>query len=381
MKRRSNGEGTIFKRKNGRWEAQASVKQLNGSTKRVCVSAKSREAVREKLKKILEQDSQRLPYSKRDWTVAEYLDYWMTDIQQHRIRETTMSTYRYMIKNHIKPTLGYHKLQNLGVCHIRSALNELKKRGCSGAIQQKCLIVLTACLNCAMREEIIYRNVAQLVEKPAYTPKETMIWTVTQARHFLQMNQDHPQFIAFLLMLTYGLRRGEALGLRWCDIDFDNERVHMRQQIGRIDGIIMARVLKTKNSRRTLPLESFVRAALLTHAKKNGIIIPPFDPYFKLSTVETIIVSEASTPLEPRNLARCFHRLSKKAGLPRIKLHALRHTTATIFKDLNVPVKDVQLILGQAHITTTLSIYQHETLENHCAAIYGVGQQLLLHKK
>jgi Site-specific recombinase XerD len=160
----------------------------------------------------------------------------------------------------------------------------------------------------------------------------------------------------------------------------------------------MARELKTKNSRRTLPLTPVVRAALLAHAEKNILTtplnipisaalchlpvmnnsaIPPFNPYFELSTKGTVIVSGAGTPLEPRNLARCFHSLTKKAGLPRIKLHATRHTTATILKDLLVPIKDVQLILGHSNITTTLNIYQHGTPENFSASLSAAGQQLL----
>jgi hypothetical protein len=214
MKRRGNGEGSIFQRKNGRWEAHVSVTQLNGLSKRVCVSATSYDAIKAKVKKILESGNQELFHIKKDWTVSEYFDYWIKEVQQEKIRETTMAAYKLLIKNHIKPTLGYHKLQSLSAQHVRCALNQMKNNGCSGAVRQKYYIVLTACLNCAMREEILSRNVAKLVDKPEYKSKETMIWTEKQAMHFLQTAKDHPQFIAFLLLLSYGLRRGEALGLR-----------------------------------------------------------------------------------------------------------------------------------------------------------------------
>ena len=186
MKCRANGDGTIFKRKDGRWSAQAYVTLLNGERKRVCVTAKNHEAVRIKLREILEQENRRVPYSEKEWTVAEYLDYWMRDIQMGRIRETTLSTYSRMIKNYIKPTLGNLKMRNLSVYDIRHALDVLKSRGCLGATLQKYLQILSACLNCAMREELIQRNVAQLVEKPKYAPKETVIWTAEQAALFLQ---------------------------------------------------------------------------------------------------------------------------------------------------------------------------------------------------
>jgi len=376
MKRRANGEGTIYKRDNGRWAAQAYVTLTNGERKRIFITEKTREAVIAKLREIKDQESRRVRYSEKDWTVAEYLDYWLTNIQQRRIRETTMMTYKIMIKNHIKPIIGGCKLRDLSVYDVRRAVDGLTERKCSGAIIQKCLRVLSACLNCAMREELIFRNVVQLVEKPNYAPKETVIWTAEQAAWFLQTIKAHQHYIAFLLLLTYGLRRGEVLGLRWRDIDFENGFIHVRQQIDRINGKITARDVKTANSRRSLPLMANVRAALQEHADKTGVILPQFAPHCELSTKGTIVVSKAGTPLEPRRLARYFDVLQKNAGLPRITIHAMRHTAATVLKDLNVPVKDAQLILGHSNISTTLNVYQHGTPETHRAAISAVEERL-----
>jgi integrase len=228
-----------------------------------------------------------------------------------------------------------------------------------------------------MREELIFRNVAQLVEKPKHTPKKSIIWTAEQAASFLKTAKNHPQYIAFLLLLTYGMRRGEVLGLRWHDIDFENGVIHVRQHIDRINGKIMARDLKTANSRRELPLMASVRAALLTHAEQHGITPPPFSPHLEYSTQGTVVISEVKTPLEPRNLARCLSDLRQKVDLPHIRIHDTRHMAATFLKDLNVPVKDAQLILGHANISTTLNIYQHGTPETQRTAIAAVEKRLL----
>ena len=372
MKRRANGEGTIFKRGNGRWEGQIFVTLVNGEQKRKCVTGKSREAVRVKLRYIREQEERGTPFSENNWTVAEYLDYWLNDIHSKDIRETTMTAYSVIIRNHIKPTLGNHKLRDLSVYNVRRALDALEESDRSERVRLECLRVLSVCLNYAMSEEggeLVSRNVAQLVKRPKYTPKKTVIWTVEQAALFLRIAKDHPKYIAFLLILVYGLRRGEALGLRWSDIDFDDNRIDIRQQIGRINGKLQAREVKTENSNRSLPLMANVRAALLEHAKKNGLEILPYNLHQELSTRDTVVVSEAGTPLDPQNLTRCFRILTKKAGLPRIKVHAMRHIAATMFKDLNVPVKDTQLILGHSDVSTTLKIYQHGTHETMCAAI------------
>ena len=120
-----------------------------------------------------------------------------------------------------------------------------------------------------------------------------------------------------------------------------------------------------------------VRDALIKHAKKHSCTTLQFNPYFELSTQGTIVVSKSGTPFEPRNLGRLFDTLVKKAGLPRIKIHAMRHTAATFLKNLNVPVKDAQLILGHANISTTLNIYQHGTQETQRVAISAVEDRLL----
>jgi len=377
MRRRAHGEGTVYKKPNGRWAGQVNVTLPNGDPKRAFVAGKTREEVVVKLRKLLDQESRNIPYIDKDWTVGEYLDYWMENIQSKRVRETTMTSYNFTIKNHLKPVMGNLKLKTLSTLETRRAIDELEKRGCSSAMRIECRKVLSACLTSAMREDIIYRNVALLVEKPKHIPKEITIWTTAQAAQFLQTSKDHPKHIAFLLFLSYGLRRGELLGLRYSDIDFDNNQIHIRQQIDRINGRILARDLKTKNSRRVLPLIPDIRTALLEHAEKRGITIPAFNPSFELSTHGTVVASATGKPLEPRNLKRCFHRLSDKAGLPRITIHAMRHTAATVLKDLNIPIKDAQLILGHANISTTLNIYQHGTPETHRVAIAAVGERLL----
>jgi integrase len=233
------------------------------------------ETVKKKLREALEQAHRNIPYIEKEWTVGEYLDYWMCEVQRGRISDNTWSSYSRAIKNHLKPTLGGHSLKELSVGDVRQALKTLERRKSGVVSVRKSLQALSSCLSCAMREELVFLNVAQLVEKPQYTPRETEIWTKEQATHFLRAIQDHPQYVAFLLLFTYGMRRAEALGLRYSDIDFENKRIHIRQQVARVDGIVAARPLKTKNSRRTLPLVDIVECALLEHARRQGMAMPP----------------------------------------------------------------------------------------------------------
>jgi len=168
------------------------------------------------------------------------------------------------------------------------------------------------------------------------------------------------------LVLLY--RKGEILGLRWNDIDFERKEIHVRQQITRINGAIKASDLKTESSFRVIPFDfnhhtrnSDIQNALIEHANKNNIDIPPFAPNFQLSLQGTVVMSEAGTPLEPRNFLRCFQNLAKQAGLPHLTVHDTRHIAATNLKDSDLPIKDAAKILGHAKPETTLKIYQHGT--------------------
>ncbi len=305
MKRR-NGEGTIFKDKNGRWVAMAYVPRVDGSSKREYVaSGKKYEVVKKKLDERLSQKSRFTPPSEKNWSVGEYLDYWLREIHAREIRHTTKTTYEVMIRKHIKPFLGNYKLRELSVFNLRCSLDAMEEQGRTARIRLECLRVLSVCLNYAMSEEggeLVSRNVAQLVKKPKYKNKEIVIWTAEQAAWFLRVAQNHPKYIAFLLILIYGIRRGEAIGLSWTDIDFEDNKVHIRQQLCRIDGKVVACDLKTDSSRRVLPLLPFVREALLAYAAKNG----PAPPLCAISQAAATLgsSSEAGYPKTRRRPLR-----------------------------------------------------------------------------
>ncbi len=393
MKRRDNGEGSVYQRSaNGRWEGSAYVTNVDGTRERKTVSGKTREIAKARLKALQDQEARGIRFSDQKWKVGEYLDHWLHEIHAKDIRETTFTNYSNMINKHLKPTMGGHNLRDLAVSDIRRALDEMERRGASARTRVECLRVLSVCLNYAMSEEggeLVSRNVAQLVKKPRYTPEETVIWSERQAVAFLQSVKEHPLYIAFLLVLVYGLRSGEVLGLRYSDIDFENELIHVRQQISRVRRIngrpsangpkneLVARELKTQNSRRTLPLTPNVRQALLQNAEKCGHTITPFNPYYSLSLEDTIVRSSVGTPMEPRNFAKSFDVATKRAGLPRIKVHAMRHTESTMLKDLGVPIKDAQMILGHSDATTTMKFYQHGTHKTQRDAISAVEERLI----
>jgi len=238
--------------------------------------------------------------------------------------------------------------------------------------------VLSGALNYAMRHEVVFRNVARLVDVPRYEPVRTQPWSSVQAVQFMAVAENHRWFIAYLMIFIYGLRLGEAIGLRWCDVDFDNNEVHVRQQIQRVNGHLVAGPPKTKTSVRVLPLAKDIRKRLLALSQEvvqsDCGTFTEADPGY--TTCGTIITTTTGKPVDPCDLRRTFQLLCKKAGLPKSTLHSERHMAATLMKDLGVPLRDVQELLGHSDPTTTQKIYQHGTNSIKRAAIAGIEQFL-----
>ena len=206
-----------------------------------------------------------------------------------------------------------------------------------------------------MREELVARNVARLVELPPWEAAEVIPWSAAEALAFLDAAAGDPLHPAFVLLLLYGLRRGEVLGLAWPDIDADTLRV--RQQVQRVGGQLRVGLVKTTAGKRDLPVLSLTQKAL--DARRAVQALDRDRLGLAWSDTGLVFTSRRGLPIEPRNVDRTFTRICKDNGLRRIRLHDLRHTTATLLKALGVPPKDAQVILGHAHITTTNQIYTH----------------------
>ena len=376
MARRDRGEGTIFQRSDGRWCAKINITLPNGGVKRMAIVRKDQAAVRTQLKDWKERNKKNLIVTEDKWTVESYMNHWLENIMPDKIRLSSLISYKRILTNYIIPSIGKIPLQNLGVRHVQTAIDSLFQRGVGVPTIQKFKQVLSSCLTRAMREEIVFRNVAQLVELPKYSPKDITPWTVEQSKLFLRGTRGTSYHIAYHMMLTYGIRKGEMHGLRWSDIDFTNDRIHIRQQIIRLAGELHVEDVKTKAGRRQLLLVPEIKHQLLAKARKRGFVIPPFDPVGQLSMDHLILISTNNRPVEPRNLRRSFHLYSAKLGLPRISMHTLRHTAATMLKSTGAPIKDVQLILGHANISTTLAIYQHGDDNSHRSSLLAIGSTL-----
>jgi len=362
--RRNAGEGSISKRKDGRWMARFTVVMPNGTKKRMHIVKKDRDQVLTLMKKEMSLAREGTPVLHDGRKVGEWLDYWIENIAPLKIRVSTVASYKNLIKNHIKPAIGNYSLIGLSPLQVQTMINDHIKSGGSVRLAQQMKNTLSAALRSAMTRELIHRNVARLVDLPPEHKKERPLWTEAQIHEFLEKSKDHMYHPIFVMLCTYGMRRGEVLGLRWQDIDFANDAFTLSQQLIQMGNIVEFGDLKTDASHRTLPLLPHV-TPLLREQQAKGL------------SDTLVFATRSGKPIQPSNLLRTFHTLTEKYGLPRIPLHSLRHSVATIMKDSNVAPKDAQMTLGHANIQTTMQFYQHSSLENKASALNAISSKIM----
>ena len=191
------------------------------------------------------------------------------------------------------------------------------------------------------------RNICDLVDPPAPNHPTHSVWDADQVKTFLQFIKNDRLYPLYVLATT-GMRLGELLGIRYQDVDWQQGAVHVSNAIQYIagQGIIQSEP-KTDNAKRTIKLPAFVLAVLKSHVGRTGI------------SQGFLFQTKNGTPFSPRNIQRHFARITDEAGLPPIRFHDLRHTTATLLLLQGTHPKLVQELLGHSSIVLTLDTYSH----------------------
>ena len=343
-KRRGNKEGTIYKRKDGRWCAQVSV---NG--KRLTGYGKTQGEVRDWLKETLAQVDKGLILGKPK-TFGEFLPNWLEAIKPS-IRLRSYETYEVHIRCHIIPDLGEIKLHDLRPDHIQRFYVTKLDSGAGVSTVRLCHAILHRALTHAVKWGLLARNVCDAVDKPKADTPEMSVWNLDQVRQFLQVIQKHRWEALFHLAVTTGLRQGELLGLLWTDLNWATGKLAIQRQAYKGE----LRDLKSASSRRVVVLGA-TALDKLRERQAHQELERAWGPWKERGLIFT---TRTVAPIEPTTLRIVFDDLISKAGLPRIRFHDLRHTAATLMLQQGVHPKVVQERLGHSNISITLNTYSH----------------------
>jgi integrase len=373
-RKRAVGEGSIYRRQDGRYEVAIYSLTTAGTRKRIRGYAATRAEADEKLTALKRQIQQGIPLPDKTWKLGAYLDYWLEQVVHQNRRPATYERYEIIARLYLKPSLGGRPLSRLTVPIVQTFLNRQLGVGQSLRNVQIIREVLSSALTRAMREELVSRNVARLVELPTWERDDIVPWTSDEARRFLESARGDALHAAFVLLMLCGLRRGEVLGLRWSDVAFDEGTLRIRQQVQRTAGELRVGPVKTRAGKRTLPLLELVRSVLIERrsAQVDAQRLAGSAWHGFAEDQALVFTSRTGHPIEPRNLVRSFQLICTRHGIRIIRVHDIRHTTATLLKDLGVPVRDAQLILGHSTVAITQEIYQHDSLDSRRAALQGV---------
>ncbi len=359
-KRRPNGGGTITKRSDGRYQGAAYVTNTDGHRVRKFVYGFTYDDTAEKLSKLQDQERNGVPMPSRSWKVGEWLTYWLEQIIKPNREHNTYLKYESKIRLYLLPHLSKKPLPRLTPAQVRTFMSSLDREGVPAATRFEVLRVLRNALNRAQREEIITRNVAELVDMPKVSKQERKPWTAKEAITFLRSARAHRLYAACVLVLVLGLRRSEVLGLRWRDIDFDNQHFTPVKQVQRESSGLVLKDLKTESSQAVLPLPKFCAEALAERRHLQQLERQIAGADWHQEPDEDLIFSERNGGMiEPRGFSRSFEALVKRAKVRPVTVRLARHTCGTLLAFLKVHPKVAQAILRHSQISMTMDVYTH----------------------
>ncbi|MDD5980611.1 MAG: site-specific integrase [Clostridium sp.] len=376
-KKRANGDGSIRKRKDGRWEGRYVVGHDPVTGKMISrnVLGKTQAEVKEKLRTAIE-NSKRLDYTRTGkYTVGQWMDEWFEAYAKVKVRPSSHQTYKGYIENHIKPNIGdipIEKLTSLQLQKFYRLLltegriprieSEKQPKGLSAKTVRNINQVISSAMDMAVRHKLILTNPTEGCELPKVEHREMKTLPAEQLGAFLREAKESGVYELYYLDLATGLRRGELLGLKWEDIDLQNGIIHVRRQVARVDGEVKELPLKTKNSYRNISISQDA-VAMLTEMEAHR-------------SSDYVFPSSTGGPISPDSVNNMLHRVLKRAGLPSIRFHDLRHTFATLALQNGVDIKTVSGMLGHFSAGFTLDTYAHVTTSAQKEAARTMGNVL-----
>ena len=358
-KRRGDGEGSIYQAKDGRWRAEVSLGyKPDGKPKRKIIYGKTRGEVSNDLKIALRDQQQGVNIRPERQLVSAFLQSWLDDVVKLKNRPQTMRSYGWIIQSHLKPALGKLALDKLTPQHIQSFLAERHASGLSPTTVKHIRATLRAALSHAERQGSVHRNAAKLVTIPRAVRYEPTVLTPEQAGAFLKHLLGHPHEALYVMALTMGLRRGELLALRWADLDFETGYLDVRNALHRVKGAgLQLSEPKSVKAKRKLRIPQVCLVSLAAWRGRQAVQKQWAGS--KWAEGDFLFTGGTGRPLHPDDVSRELPAILKAAGLPKARLHDLRHCCATLLLSMGVSAKMVQESLGHSSYQLTMDTYSH----------------------
>ena len=361
----ANGLGSVrYNKARRRYEGTITVSATKGADgrwtqRRRMVTGKTQAEVRARME-ALRTATDVSPTLPAEVTVAAFLDYWLTDVLPSRVTPTTLVNYRHVVANYVTPHVGKVRLDALDPSHVRKMLMKIHEAGLSPNTARLARSVLRRALRSAESDGLVTRNVAALVDGVRVPRPEGRTLTPEQAKTLLVSIEGTEHEALVTILLALGLRKGEALGLTWADIDLDDATLTVNRALkkdGR--GGVYTDEPKTSGSRRRIHLPGPVVAVLRRHRVAQAAERLAFGQGFGRGWGDLVFTSSVGTPLDPDRVNRMVQAITDRAGLGRWTPHEMRHSAASLLLAMGVPLEVVSEMLGHASIRITKDVYGH----------------------
>jgi integrase len=352
MSKRGKGEGTVYQRKDGRWVAELTLED----GKRKYFYAKTQEEVVQKQKQAEYELKQGILATGPKQKVGDYLTYWLDQVHKRRIRATSYVRYRIARDRHLIPELGQIQLRKLTMRRIQQFYNDKAEEGQSPSSLHTMQKVLHAALAQAVKERLISINPAKGVSIPAEKKRKLQPLETEQALRLLKTAQGSrlEPFIALAMLL--GMRHGEILALHWSEVDLERGKITVRYTLTYDETYHAVQGdPKTEASERTIPLPQMIGTILKEHRTRQREAQHRAGSSWH--NQDFVFCTKTGSHLVESNVRKQFYSLLKKAKLPFMHIHDLRHNAVTLLISLGVNPKMVQEMMGHEDIETTMLVY------------------------
>jgi integrase len=359
----ANSEGSIGKRSDGRWQARITLE--NGQHK--YYYAKTRTEAARLLATALHDRNCGLPIVSEKQTVGQYLAEWLQRTKP-TVKPKTYRSYEQLTRVHLIPALGRVSLAKLGPRHVQTLWSKKLEAGKSPTTVRLLHMVLHKALADALRLGLVQRNVTDLVDPPRAAHYEMQVLTPEQVYVLLAAAEGSRLQALYVLALATGMREGELLALRWRDVDLEAASLQVRHTLQKLprEQFVFAEP-KTRRSRRKIVLPVAAVTALRRHRARQ--LEERLQHGALWEDLDVVFAHSLGRPLDSSSLLHYdFHPLLKRAGLPKIRFHDLRHTAATLLLGKGINPKIVSELLGHASVAITLDLYSHVL---PCSAVLG----------